>query len=119
MNYLIFGNDLYLIEQQLNKIVPNKDNIITYDLDINTIEQIIKEATTIPLFTKEKIIIIKNSKILTSQKNTIEHDVSLLEEYLNNSNPSTTIIFIVKTEKLDKRKKITKTIYSKASVIEC
>ena len=48
----------------------------------------------------------------------IDHDTNLLLEYFSNLNPDTTIIFLVDTEKLDERKKITKKIKEIGKVIE-
>ena len=63
------------------------------------------------LFDDKKIIIVNNSYIFTgTTKKTLEQDPTILENYLNNINGNTILIFIVNNDKLDERKKITKLI---------
>lgn len=121
MIYLIYGAEQFLIDEQLKKITANDNelNINNYDLDINSIEEIIDDAETLSLFASSKVIIVKNSNIFTSKKNIISHNTELLENYLNNPNPSTKLIFIVETDKLDSRKKINKIIKKCGNIIEC
>lgn len=119
MVYLLYGTYFYLVLKQMNKIIDDSKidpvNINKYDLSIDNISSIINDATSISLFDDKKIIIVHNSFIFTSLKKDI--DTTSLEEYLNNINENTIIIFTVNTEKLDERKKITKLI-NKVGVVK-
>lgn len=110
--YLLYGTDSFLLDLELNKIISNTDpiNIVKYNLDDNTINEIIDDAQTLSLFDSHKTIIVKNSNIFTNKKNEIEQDSKILEEYLNNPNPNTVLIFLVETDKIDSRKKVCKLI---------
>lgn len=117
MIYLIFGTDLYLRDKEIKKIVGSND-VFKFDLDENSLKDIINDADTNSLFSTNKFMIVNNSYIFSAKKNSIDHDTNLLLEYFSNLNPDTTIIFLVDTEKLDERKKITKKIKEIGKVIE-
>ncbi len=117
--YLIYGSDSFLIELEFKKIIGDTDpiNIVKYNLDNNMIEEVIDDALTISLFSQNKTIIVNNSNIFTTKKNEIEQDIKKLEEYLNNPNPDSTLIFLVESEKIDTRKKICKIMNKIGKVI--
>ena len=52
-------------------------------------------------------------------KGNIEQKIELLEQYLNNYNPDTIVIFTLVDEKIDSRKKICKLISKIGKVYEC
>ncbi len=125
MIYLIYGTDNYLIQKEINKIIESNHidsiNINKYDLENINIKNIIDDAETLSLFDEKKVIIIDNCYIFTGV-NKIEYSESeqdILINYINNPNPNTIIIFNVNHEKLDERKKITKSIKNKYNIIEC
>lgn len=111
MTYLIYGLNDFLIKSELDKIIDkNKietDSITTYNSDI-LLEDIIRDAEVIPLFSDKKLIIV-DFDVFDSNGS------KLLEKYLKNRNPSTILVFIIRSEKLDERKKIFKLI----DKIEC
>lgn len=116
MNYLLYGLEEFQISQRLdeliNKYKVNDMNIINYTFD-NNIKTIIDDASTISLFGDKKIIIVNDANIFDSKLNNLDY----LEDYLNNPNPDTIIIFIFKQEKIDTRRKIYKT-FDKIGIIE-
>ncbi len=122
MVYLIYGTNDYLIKNKKNEIIKNtnKLNITNYDLENTKIENIIDDASCINLFDDEKTIIVDNTYIFnaTNNKKNMEQNIDIVEEYLNNPNPNTTIIFISNNQKLDERKKITKLIRNVGKVLE-
>jgi len=123
MIYLLYGKINYLIEKNLKKIIDDSHidnmNIIKYDLEQDTISKVINEANSMSLFEDKKIIIVYNSYIFTgSTKKNIEHNIEELEQYFNNINSDTILIFIVNNEKLDERKKITKLVKKIGNVKE-
>ena len=112
MNYLLYGSNKFLIDKEIDKIIKKSKidsiNISNYDLDNDSIKNIIEDADTTSLFSDNKLIIIDNCSIFNRGK-TIDN-IDLLEAYLNNSNPSTNIIFINHNDTVDGTKKITKAI---------
>lgn len=117
MLYLLYGTKEFGIKNEIKKIKENfnSDSISNYDLTINSIDEILEDASTASLFADKKLIICENSNIFSSENS---KELKVLENYLNNPNPDTTIIFVVNAEKIDKRKKITKIIDKKGKIIE-
>ena len=113
MLYLFYGTEEYLIKKEINKIITDskidKININNYDLENTFLNEIIDDALTFSLFDERKIIIVDNSYIFTgtTNKKLPEQNLKILEDYLDNYNPNTIIIFTVNKEKIDSRKKIT------------
>lgn len=112
MVYLLNSLEQFLIKEKINKILKeyNIDNINVneYDLENDNLKEIIDDCSTYSLFSDKKAIVVKNSYIYTSKKSN-EEDLKMLEDYLNNYNPDTILIFVV-NDKLDERKKVTKLI---------
>lgn len=119
MNYLLYGKDEFLIDLEVKKIKSDFEdiNISKYDLDENTIKEIIDDANTISLFDDKKLIIVDNSYVF-SRTTKKQDNIDLLEEYLNNPNTSVTIIFKSNIEKIDSVKKIVKSIKNKGVIKE-
>lgn len=124
MIYILYGKIDYLIKKEIQKITTNNKiddfNISSYDLENDNISDIINDASTISLFDNKKVIIVYNSYIFTGStaKHKFEQNITVLEEYLNNINSNTILIFIVNNEKLDERKKIVKLIKKVGTALE-
>lgn len=124
MTYVFYGTEEFLIKQEINKIKTKEQidniNINTYDLENSTLEQIIEDASTISLFSENKMIICENAYIFTgtTNKKLPEQNIKVLEEYLEHENPDTILIFSILKDKLDERKKITKTLKQKKQIKE-
>lgn len=117
MKYILYGLDQTLITneiKELKKIYQIEDiDTSHYDLDLNNLKEILDDAKTTSMFSVNKMIIVTNSKIFTTVKNEIEHDLNELLLYLENNCENTILVFTVNCEKLDERKKITKLINNK------
>lgn len=121
MNYLLYGTERFLIDKEIKNII-NKNkiegiNISKYDLEFNTINEILDDANTVSLFSSNKLIIVENSFIFSRTTKKIDN-VELLENYLKQNNSDVIIIFINPNEKLDSVKKIVKFIKEKGKVLE-
>lgn len=120
MVYLFYGLETYLINKEIKKVLLDQqiDKINTnyYDLETDTLENMIEDAGMLSLFGDKKGLICTNALIFTGKKNFIEQNIEMLERYLNDLNPTTTMIFEVDSEKLDERKKIVKLIKEKGIV---
>lgn len=114
MNYLLYGTEKYLIDKEIKNIIDknkfNDFNISKYDLEENTMNEILEDINTMSLFSTNKLIIIDNAFIFNRVQSKKIDNIDLLEDYLKNFNKDTTIIFIDRNEKIDNSKKIVKLI---------
>lgn len=124
MVYVLYGTVEYLIKKQVDTILKeyhiDQVSISKYNLTNELLKDIINDAESISLFDEKKAVIVENAYIFTGSinKKNPEQDTTLLEKYLENSNPNTILIFIVNNEKLDERKKITKLVKKLGNVKE-
>lgn len=115
MVYLLYGTVDYLINKTIDKIINDNKidefNVNKYDLTNSLLTDIINDASSMSLFSDKKIIIVNNAYIFTgTNKKYTEQNTEELENYLNNINDNTILIFTTNNEKLDERKKITKSV---------
>ena len=117
MIYLLYGDKDYRINDEIKKITKNIDkiNITKYDLNVDDIKEVINDAETYSLFEEKKVIIIENANMFTGSTS---KDSEIIEKYMENENPLTTLILIVRGEKIDSRKKITKLLQKKGKILE-
>ena len=118
--YLIYGNEDYLINKNLTDIlkeIDSNDNISRYNLDTDSIESVLIDASTVSMFDDKKVLICDNSNFLTASSS-LESDENFLR-YLEHPFPEVYLIFIVRNEKLDERKKVTKALKKISKVIVC
>lgn len=124
--YLVHGTEQYIIDHFLKNLmqsIPEEDldfNLSIYDLEETSIQTAIEEAETTPFLGESKIVICKKAAFLTAEKDKSkeEHNIDRLFEYIHNPAPHTSFVLIAPYEKLDKRKKITKTLLKEAAVVE-
>ena len=116
--YLIYSENLYLINKEIDKIIDINEEKVVYDLDDNTINELLNDALSISMFSNKKYIICKNSNFLLSTGSINDDDQKYLTNYLNDKNKINIIIFTVLSNKLDDRKKIVKLFKEKTKVIE-
>ena len=118
MIYLLYGTLDALITDYINKIIKKETiddiNISKYNSD-DLVSNIIEDASTISLFDDKKLIIVEN-ELLFSSKKTI--DTTELENYVSNFNPNTILIFVVKSDTVDTRRKLYKLIKEKGKIEE-
>lgn len=124
MVYLLYGTVDYLINKTIDQIINDNKidtfNVNKYDLTNTLLSQIINDASSMSLFGDKKLIIVNSAYIFTSStKKYLEQDLKSLENYLNNININTILIFVVNDAKLDERKKITKLIDKNGEIVEC
>jgi len=120
MNYLLYGTEIFLIEQELKKIINkykvDEISITKYDLSIDSLKSILDDSMTISLFEETKLIVVNNSNIFNRGKN--DDYIELLIQYLSNPNPGTVLVFINPSATIDSTKKISKLIKEKGVVKE-
>ena len=110
--YLFTGNEQVIKKTKMDRILENvksqDTDIIRYDLDTISIQDVITDCMTIPFLKKSKVIIAKNPRFLTSGKSPIKHDVKPLIKYLQNPSNTTTLIIDAVGFNLDKNSEVYK-----------
>ena len=97
---VIYGLNKGIIERKLKNILEDihEYDMSKYDMNTATIKEIIEDATTISLFSKQKVIILENALFLSANK-TIP-DLEELEKYIEHPSESSYLILICNTEKI-------------------
>lgn len=116
--YLIYGPDHSINNNEFKKIIAELkiDDVVKYDMTNSNILDVIEDASTVGLFSTNKIIILDDCYFLSANK-TIDN-IEELEKYIEKYNPNNYCILVAYTEKVDTRKKIYKLLKSKAKIIE-
>lgn len=124
--YLFYGNESFFIQnliRQLKRVVihNDEDNLAVYDLEEMPIEDVIADVETYPFFGERKLVIANNASFLKAKqdKNSVEHQLSMLETYLTAPVDYSILVLTAPYEKMDERKKITKLIKKHAVVANC
>lgn len=121
MNYILYGEEQCLLEQEKKRIICkyNEEGLdtITYNALQNSLQEILEEAMTIPLFSSKKVIVVDHANFLSTNDQT-NIDVQELMQYLENPLESTIFIFTGTFEKLDTRKKVVKMMQKHCKVLQ-
>ncbi|RHW38606.1 DNA polymerase III subunit delta [Lysinibacillus yapensis] len=123
--YLIYGQESYFIDETINRIKATLNSteeteVRVFDMEESPVDAVIDEADTFPFFSEKKLVIAKNAYFLKAAekgKEKIDHNVKRLENWLANPSDFCVTVFIAPYEKLDERKKITKTMKDKSVVL--
>ncbi len=111
--YLIVSETIYNVNNKLKELTNGIDNVITFNLLDNTMDEILEEASYFSMFDEKKCVIVKNAFIFGTSKNSDTNkskDYSdKLLKYLENENKNTILIFI-NNSKCDSKKKIYKVL---------
>lgn len=117
-NYLILTNDKITLEDVISKI-KNKNNltndsVIRFDLQENTVDQVIEELNTYSFLVDKKIVVVSSTETILNDKKSIKDEEKLIK-YIDNINPLNSLILIA--NKIDERKKLVKSIKTKFIVV--
>ena len=116
--YLIYGTNKSQISKKIEELKNklNVSEIIKYSLDKDNLEDIILDASLVNMFSNIKLILVSDANIFATSKKDI--NTKPLEDYFDNYNSDTYIIFVSEQEKVDTRKKIYKKIKEHGEIIE-
>ncbi|SEN03609.1 DNA polymerase III subunit delta [Lihuaxuella thermophila] len=121
--YFFYGTETFLIEETVEwmekQLMPDGDglgNIVKLDLEEVPVQTLVQEAETLPFFGDRRLIVGKNAYFLTTQKTRggVDHNPEALLSYLQQPLTSSVVVLIAPTDKLDKRKKVTKALEKQA-----
>lgn len=104
--YLLYSGDGAILNKEINDLEKKLDisdtDIIYYNID--DIDGIINEASTIGMFSLNKFIIINMDSYFKDKKNI--PNINLLENYFDSYNSNSYLIFVCNSDSIDSRKKI-------------
>ena len=106
--YLIKCFSLRLLNEELEKITKDIPNIIKFSFNETSVREICEECAYYSLLDEKKCVIVFGYKT--------DKDVNIMEEYLKNPNPNTTLVLIM--DNFDKRTTFYKNISKTGKVIE-
>lgn len=122
MNYILYGELYPMIRKHLNKILKERlgevddFNVTKIDFEESNLEEIAYESSTLPLGYDKKAVVVDNADFLT--KDVDEKDEEKVLEILNNSTNDIDIVFILRSEKVNKTGKIFNYIKENGQVFE-
>jgi DNA polymerase-3 subunit delta len=116
-----------LIEETVDwirhELIPEEDdlgNVVILDLDEVPIQVLVQEAEMPSFFGDHRLIIGRNANFLTTSKTKggVDHKPEVLLSYIEHPLTSNVVVLIAPSDKLDKRKKIVKTLEKEARTMQ-
>ncbi|MCD8914991.1 DNA polymerase III subunit delta [Staphylococcus simulans] len=123
----IYGEVPELIDKKTNELTQqylqtDKDdfNFASFNLNETEISVCIEEAMTLPFFSDEKAVVIKNAYVFTGEKGSkdVTHNLEQLQEFIEKFDGPSLVIFEVYNQKLDERKKLVKALKKHSKLIK-
>ena len=125
MNYALLADSELLVKKELNKLINKYEgkydcDIIEYDGNIKdfNIEYLVNDLNTLPFLHEHRIVILNNPLFLSAKGSLSDADVNTLNEYLKNPADFSSLIIYVDNFKIDRRKKIAKSIIKNCELYE-
>lgn len=115
MIYVFLGNEINIIKRKVDSLIDELkiDNIIKYDYDSVSMDDILNEINYVDLFNEKKLLIVSNFTF----KKIKDKEEKALSNYINHMNDNVIILKCI-DEKLDYKKNIIKLLNEKCKVIE-
>ena len=115
MIYVFLGNEINIIKRKIDSLIDELkiDNIIKYDYDNVSIDDLLNEINYVDLFNEKKLLIVSNFTF----KKMKDKEEKALSNYINHMNDNVIILKCI-DEKLDSKKDIIKLLNEKCKVIE-
>lgn len=115
MIYVFLGNEINIIKRKIDSLIDELkiNNIIKYDYDSVSVDDILNEINYVDLFNEKKLLIVSNFTF----KKMKDKEERALSNYINHMNDNVIILKCI-DEKLDSKKNIIKLLNEKCKVIE-
>lgn len=115
---LIHGEEPLLCDEYTKSLMPEDPmSVEKYDMREASIIDVLMDASQSSLFDNdERMIILSDCYFLGSERTLNDKEMEFVTEFINNKENTTTVVF--RFAKLDKRKKLVKTILKSAEVFE-
>ena len=122
MNYILYGELYPMIRKHLNKILKERlgetddFNVTKIDFEESNLEEVAYESSTLPLGYDKKAVVVDNAIFLT--KDIDDKDEEKVLEILQNSTDDIDLIFIWRSEKVNKTGKIFNYVKDNGQIFE-
>lgn len=123
-NTLIWGSDIFLNEYLINSYLQEKkfknlEHVIV-DCESEGLDTLIADLTESSLFAQQKIVIVKNPFFLTTKvPKKLNKQINQLQKIFDHIKITQDVVVIEASyDKIDRRKKITKTVINNFNVVE-
>ena len=122
MNYILYGELYPQIRKHLNKLLiqnlgtPDDFNVVKIDLEESSIDEIVYESSSLPLGYDKKAVVVDNCSFLT--KDVTATDEEKILNILENSNDDIDLIFILRSENINKGGKISTCVEKHGQIFE-
>ena len=122
MNYILYGSQYHMIRKHLAKVLkecvkePDDFNTIKIDYADSSIDEIIAEASMMPLGYDKKAVVVDNATFLTKEGKAEEKQKLL--DCIKSNPDEINCIFVLRSDKLDKNGEIAKYVDSIHGVLE-
>lgn len=115
MIYVFLGNEINIIKRKIDSLIDELkiNNIIKYDYDSVSVDDVLNEINYVDLFNEKKLLIVSNFTF----KKMKDKEEKALSNYINHMNDNVIILKCI-DEKLDSKKSIIKLLNEKCKVIE-
>ncbi len=117
--FLLISETIYQMETSLKELTKDIPNVITFNLEENTLDEVLTEASYFSMFDDRKCLVVKNAKFFMPSKSAdtkkSKEDSEKLLKYMANENKNTRIVFVGNS--YDSRKKIVSTISENGNLI--
>lgn len=123
--YILYGTEEYQIQQFVQFLIEHtveKEHrelaIMKLDTSELPVEAVVTEAETMPFLVARKCILVKDQSIFASGKSSkIEHQTERLLAYMDNPMDRSIVVFLVRADKLDERKKTVKKAKTSGAIL--
>ena len=122
MNYILYGELYPMIRKHLNKILKERlgdvdeFNVCKIDFEESSLDEVEYESSSLPLGYEKKVVVVDNAIFLT--KEVKQEDEEKVLEILKKSTDDIDIIFILRSEKVNKSGKIFNYVKENGQVLE-
>ncbi|HCU42527.1 DNA polymerase III subunit delta [Leuconostoc falkenbergense] len=122
--YVVTGEEEILLRRTafaFKQLVVPEDRDMNYsqfDLSDQPLDMVINDAMSAPFFGERRVIIVSKPLFLTATGKISDHDSDLLLQLLEKPLSENIVVFFANNIKLDKRKKITKSLLKTSELVE-
>ena len=122
--YVILGEEEALIQRaqsefkQLIQPLDREMNYAQFDLSIQSLEDVINDATSMPFFGERRVVVVQNPDFLTAKGKVSDQTQVQFLELLEKPVSENIVAVFINDLKIDKRKKITKMLLKYAESVD-
>lgn len=122
--YVVIGDEPALIQRAhsaFKSLIQPEDlemNYSQFDLVTQGVDELLNDAMSMPFFGDHRVILVENPEFLTAKGKISDSEQKQLTQLLAQPVSENIVVFFVNDLKIDKRKKIAKTLLQQAELIE-